>query len=110
MIDAFHSLELIAVMAAVTMLLRFAPFVIFPAGRTLPRTLLYLGRVLPGAVMAMLVVYCYKGTVIMRYPHALPELLATSLVTAIYLWRGNVLAAVGIGTVCYMALVQCVFF
>lgn len=104
--DTIHSLQLIAVMAAVTMLLRFLPFVIFPQGKTLPGVLLYLGRVLPGAIMAMLVVYCFKNTAVFVPPYALPEAVATAVVAVIYLWRSDVLSAVGIGTVCYMILVQ----
>lgn len=107
--DTLHSIELIAVMAGVTMTLRFLPFILFPAGKRMPKMLLYLGRVLPGAIMAMLVVYCFKNTVILSWPYALPEIIATAVVSVIYLWRENVLASIGAGTVCYMALVQCVF-
>lgn len=107
--DTIHSLELIAVMAAVTMLLRFLPFVIFPQGKTLPGVLLYLGRVLPGAIMAMLVVYCFRNTAVFSSPYALPEIIATAVVTLLYLWRGDVLVSVSLGTVVYMLLVQCVF-
>lgn len=107
--DMLHSAALIAVMAAVTAALRFLPFVLFPAGHELPKVLLYLGRVLPGAVMAMLVVYCFKGTVVMSWPYALPEIIATGVVSVIYLWRSDVLSAVGIGTLCYMFLVQKIF-
>ena len=91
------------------MLLRFLPFVLFPAGKSLPPVVLYLGRVLPGAIMAMLVVYCFKGTVVLSPPYAVPELAATAVVAGIYLWRGSVLGAIGLGTLCYMTLVQYVF-
>lgn len=109
MIDTMHSLALIGVMAAVTVMLRFLPFLLFPAGHTLPKVLLYLGRVLPGAIMAMLVVYCFKGTVVLAYPYALPELIATTAVSIIYLKSENVLASIGVGTVLYMVLVQMIF-
>ena len=109
MIDGFHSAELIIIMAMVTAALRFLPFVIFPAGYQLPKSLLYLGRVLPGAIMAMLVVYCFKGVTVFDSPYALPELVSTVTVWFIYLWRGSVLGAISIGTICYMWLVQYVF-
>ena len=40
----------IAMVVLGTMLTRFLPFLIFPAGRETPRYIQYLGRVLPGAV------------------------------------------------------------
>lgn len=48
------------VMAAVTALLRFLPFLVFPGGRKRPQIITYLGTVLPYSVMAMLVIYCLK--------------------------------------------------
>ena len=71
-----HAAALVAVIAAVTILLRFAPFVVFGGGRPTPRYVVYLGRVLPGAIMAMLVVYCLRGADPLGSTHALPELLA----------------------------------
>ena len=51
---------MIAVMAIVTMLLRFLPFMIFGERKT-PKYIDYLGKYLPYAIMGMLVVYCLKG-------------------------------------------------
>ena len=56
-----HAAALVAVIAAVTMALRFLPFIIFGGGRPTPRYIIYLARVLPCAIMAMLVVYCLRG-------------------------------------------------
>ena len=61
MSDTLHTVAPIAVMALVTMVLRFLPFWLFPAGKKTPAFILYLGRVLPCAVMGMLAVYCYKN-------------------------------------------------
>ena len=55
-----HSVLLIAVIAAVTALLRFLPFLIFGSRET-PTFVTYLGKVLPYAVMGMLVVYCLRN-------------------------------------------------
>ena len=60
MIDTKYSLILVAVMAGVTMFVRFLPFICFPEGRKRPRVVTYLGTVLPYAVIGMLVVYCFK--------------------------------------------------
>lgn len=104
-----HAAALVAVMAIVTALLRFAPFAVFGGGRSTPRYILYLGRVLPCAIMAMLVVYCLRGADPLGPTHALPELLAGASVMALQLWRKNTLLSIAGGTALYMVLVQAVF-
>ena len=100
---------LVAVIAAVTILLRFAPFVVFGGGRPTPRYILYLARVLPCAIMALLVVYCLRGADPLGPTHALPELLAGTAVVVLRLWRKNTLLSIAAGTALYMVLVQVVF-
>lgn len=109
MADYGHSLLLIAVISAVTLLIRFLPFFIFPSGRETPRYILYLGMVLPYAIIGMLVVYCLKNIKILTSPYGLPELLALGLVAGLHLWKRNTLVSIGTGTVFYMLLVQRVF-
>lgn len=53
MITDTHAALLVAVMAIVTALLRFLPFLVFGKNNT-PSFILYLGRVLPFAIMGML--------------------------------------------------------
>ena len=105
----FHSAALIAVMALVTMLLRFLPFLIFGENRKTPKLITYLGRVLPYAIMGMLVVYCLKGVTPLAYPYALPELLACAAVVLLHIWKHNTLLSIAGGTALYMLLVQAVF-
>lgn len=109
MSSVLYSLLLIAVVSAVTAFIRFLPFVVFRDSSKTPKALEYLGGVLPGATMGMLVVYCFKGTVVTAWPFALPELIATAAVVATYLWKRNILISIGLGTVLYMVLVQSVF-
>jgi len=109
MINVPHSLMLIAVISLVTAITRFLPFIIFGSSRKMPRSLEYLGRVLPGAIMGMLVVYCFRSTAVTVWPFGLPELAATAAVVILYLWKHNTLLAIGAGTVLYMILVQAVF-
>ena len=52
-----YTAALIAVMTAVTFLTRALPFLLFDRGDHPPKIVLYLGRVLPPAVIAMLIVY-----------------------------------------------------
>lgn len=98
---------LIAVMAVVTMLLRFLPFIIFT--KNTPEYISYLGRVLPAALIGMLVIYCLKDVSIVSAPHGLPELIAAVFVVALQAWKRNSLLSILSGTVIYMLLVQLVF-
>lgn len=107
MIDTVHSALIVAVAALVTVFLRFIPFVIFR--KKTPAVVLYLGEVLPYAIMAMLVVYCLKGVSFVQAPYGLPEIIAVALVVVLHKWRHNTLLSILAGTLAYMALVQVVF-
>ena len=104
-----HSALIVAVAAAVTVLLRFLPFLIFGEGRKIPDLILHLGRVLPYAIMGMLVVYCLKGITLTAAPFGIPELLGCAIVAGLHIWKRNTLLSVGAGTVFYMILVQTIF-
>jgi len=109
MIDVQHSLILIAVMSVLTMAIKFLPFIIFPGGKETPAVISYLGKVLPPAMIAMLVVYCLKGVSVFTAPHGLPELIAVAAVVALHLWKRNTLISIIGGTACYIILIQAVF-
>ena len=83
--------------------------VIFRGNRQTPRYIEYLGKVLPYAIMGMLVVYCLKGITFTAPENWLPQLIASALVVLIHLWKRNTLLSIISGTVCYMVLVQLVF-
>ena len=102
-----HAGYIVLIAGAVTVMLRFLPFIAF--GRRRPEFVLYLGRVLPPAVMAMLVVYCLKGVEILGGTHGIPEALACILVAVLHVWKRNTLLSITVGTVAYMAMVQMVF-
>lgn len=104
-----HGCAAVAVVAAVTMLLRFLPFLIFNGDRKIPRVIEKLGRVLPTAVMGMLVVYSLKDVHFSSAAGFVPALIACAVVCALYLWKRSTLLSVVSGTVCYMLLVQLVF-
>ena len=109
MSSTVHSILAVLVIALCTMALRFLPFIIFSDESKTPAALNYLGTVLPGAVMGMLVIYCYKSVSVTAYPFALPEIIATAAVALTYLWKRNTLISIALGTVLYMLLVQLVF-
>ena len=104
-----HSVLIIAVAAIVTAATRFAPFLIFGTKQTVPPIIEYLGKVLPFAVMGMLVVYCLKDVDFLTFPFGLAEILGCAAVAALHIWKRNSLLSIGIGTVFYMLLVQFVF-
>lgn len=99
----------IAMVVLGTMLTRFLPFLIFPAGKPLPPFMKYLGQTLPPAVFAMLVVYSLKNTPILTGSHGLPELIAGIFVILLHLWKRQMLLSIAGGTILYMVLVQTVF-
>lgn len=105
--DKLHSLALILIMAALTAALRFLPFVMFSKGT--PKTIVYLGNLLPNAIMAMLVVYCLKNVSFTASSHGIPEALAVFLVAVLHKWKHNMLFSILGGTAAYMLLVQAVF-
>ena len=104
----FHGIAMVAVMALVTAGLRFLPFVLL-RGKQTPPFVAYLGKVLPFAIMGMLVVYCLKDVSVLRFPYGLPELISCAVVAALHVWKRSSLLSIGGGTVCYMLLVQLVF-
>ena len=102
-----HEAVLVAVMAAVTILLRALPFLAF-RNRT-PGMISYLGKVLPAAIIGMLVIYCLKDISIARPPHGIPELISAACVVGLQAWKRNSLVSILGGTLCYMVLIQAVF-
>ncbi len=104
-----YSVAVILVMAAVTLLTRALPFLLFDRGGRPPKIILYLGRVLPPAVMAMLVVYCLRGVSFAALAGWLPQLMGVAAVAALHKWQHNTLISIFGGTLFYMLLVQLVF-
>ena len=99
----------VAVIAFVTSLIRFFPFIVFANGRKTPKLVEKLGKLLPSAVMAMLVVYCLKDVSFASPADFLPALIASVVVCGSYVWKRNTLVSIISGTLCYMVLVQMVF-
>ena len=104
-----QALITIALCALATMLTRFLPFILFPAGKPTPKFIRFLSHALPAAVFSMLVVYCLKNVEIASGSHGLPELIAIAVVAALHLWKKQTLLSIAAGTVVYMLLVQRVF-
>ena len=99
----------IIVMAAVTLLTRALPFLLFDRGENPPKVVLYLGRVLPPAVIAMLIVYCLRTMSFSVPANWVPAVAAGLVTVGLHLWKRNDLLSIFGGTVLYMFLVQSVF-
>ena len=104
-----HAALTILVAALVTAATRFLPFLIFGNGKKTPDTIVYLGKVLPYAIMGMLVIYCIKNVSFLQSPFGIPELLGCAAVAILHIWKRNTLLSIGAGTVLYMLLIQLVF-
>ncbi|BFK88825.1 branched-chain amino acid transporter AzlD [Pseudoflavonifractor gallinarum] len=121
MLTPIQAVAAIAVMAVVTFLTRALPFLLFDRGDHPPKLVLYLGRVLPPAIIAMLIIYCLKGPLLALrdgFPHLLalqtagewlPAFLSVLVVALLHLWKRNTLLSIFGGTVLYMVLIQAVF-
>lgn len=121
MLTTTQAIAAIAVMAIVTFLTRALPFLLFDRGDHPPKLVLYLGRVLPPAVIAMLIIYCLKSNVLAVEANLtslldpavlnqwLPALLSVAVVVLLHVWKHNNLLSIFGGTILYMVLVQAVF-
>lgn len=105
----FQAAAAIAVMAAVTFLTRALPFLLFGRKGNPPQVVLYLGRCLPAAVIAMLIVYCFRAVNFQAAANWAPGLIAGLAVAVLHLWRRNNMLSIVGGTILYMILVQAVF-
>ncbi len=101
-----HDILLIVVAALVTMATRFLPFLIFHGKKEIPKVITFLGKVLPYAIMGMLVVYCMKDISFLQSPFGIPELLGCAVVALLHVWKRNTLLSIGVGTVFYMLVIQ----
>ena len=104
--NTIHAALVIGVMALVTALLRFLPFLVFSGRRPMPEVIRYLGSVLPYSVIAMLVVYCLKGVSFADCSNWLPSVISVAAVVILHIWKRNTLLSIIGGTACYMLLIR----
>lgn len=95
----------ILISALCTLFLRALPFGILGGNRKIPDKIKYLGRILPSAIMAVLIVYCLKD-VPMDYAGAgKNKLIAVAVCAGLHLWKKNTLLSIIGSTAVYMILV-----
>lgn len=108
-LSPLETLASIFVMSVVTFFTRALPFLLFDRGDHPPKIVLYLGKVLPPAIIAMLIIYCLKGVTFTSLGGWLPTLLAGVTAVLLHVWKGNDLLSIFGATGLYMVLVQGVF-
>ena len=106
MTENLHTALLIAVMSLVTIALRALPFGIFGSNRSVPKTVLYLGEVLPSAALGMLVIYCLREVNLSSPSYGLETLLACSAVVLVQVIKRNSIVSILSGTILYMLLLH----
>ena len=99
---------MVAAGAVVTMLTRFIPFILFRPGKPTPKYIMYLGKVLPASVFALLVVYCLRdiGKNSVFSPDALMQIAGVFITILVHAWRKNLMWSIAAGTIGYMLLIR----
>ena len=105
MINTSWTITVIALCALITLGERAAPFIIF-RGKKVPSAVEYLGKVLPMAIIATLVIYCLKNTSFIEASAYVPQLAASLLTVILHLWKSNTMLSIAGGTICCMLLTQ----
>ena len=103
------SIFIILAVSIATFFTRILPFLLFSGKRKTPITIQYLGKVLPSAIIGMLIIYCLKETPFSSSPYGTPEIISILLILAVHLWKRNTLLSIATGTITYMCLVQFIF-
>ena len=104
-----YSIIAIAVAALCTFATRLVPFALFVGKKEVPATITYLGKVLPPAIIATLIIYCIRSVDFTASPHGAAEIIAIVVTALLHIWKKNTLISIGGGTILYMFLVQFVF-
>ena len=101
-----YTLLAVLVCAAVTVLLRAAPFALFSGDRKMPDAVARVAKRMPPAIIAVLVIYCLKGVPASSGPEIAVTLGSAAAVVLLHLWKKNTLLSIAGGTVLYMVLLR----
>ena len=104
-----YAIIVILLAAVMTFITRAIPFVLFGGNKKVPAAVEYLGKILPPAIIATLIVYCLKDTQLTSLSGSLPQFIAIAVVAALHFWKRNTLLSIAGGTAVYMVLIQVVF-
>jgi len=107
--NVWDALLMVAVVAGLTFLTRALPFALFGRQDRPSAALTDLSRLLPSAIIAVLVIYCLKTIDFRQTAGFLPQLIAVVIVAVLHVWKRNNLLSIGVGTACYMLMVQVIW-
>lgn len=101
-----NTIYIMAVVAIVTIFTRVLPFALFGGKKGMPKMIEYLGKVLPPAIIAALVIYCFKDLTTQAAQEKLCSLAAGAAVLLLHLWKKHTLLSIAGGTILYMLLIR----
>jgi len=100
-----RTILIIVICGLCTFFERAFPFLIF-RGKEVPAVVQYLGRVLPMAIMATLIIYCLRSTTFDVTTNWMPQIVASAVTVGLHLWKRNAMLSIFGGTICCMLLTQ----
>ena len=103
-----HIFAVLLIAGGITFLLRALPFLLFGHGERMSPQLLFIGRTLPVAVIAVLIVYCLKNVIFTSFSGLWPQLVGIIVTALLHLWKRNNLISIAGGTIIYMILIRLV--
>ena len=107
--SAAEMVVMIAAGALATQLTRWLPFLAFPTPEKTPKTVTYLGKVLPACMWGLLIAHRFRTGDPFSGWHMAPELIAAGTVVGLHVWKRNMSLSMIGGTLVYMLLIRTVF-
>ncbi len=104
-----RTIIIILVAAASTFSTRLFPFVLFGRNKEVPKFILYLGEILPVAILGALIIYCLSDITSCDINIIAPKLICVFATALVHLWKRNTLLSISVGTIGYMLLIHFVF-
>ena len=101
-----RTLSIILISAVITFTLRALPFIVFNDKRKMPEKMIYLGKILPLSIMAVLVIYCLKDVGDDFMGNGIFKVISVLVVAVTYKMKHSTLIIILCGTICYMCLIR----
>lgn len=103
--QSFYPFLLMIASSVVIILLRFA-WVIFTINGKVPKIIDFLGKVLPFAMIPILVMYCIKDTKWFEIASVIPTICGIIVTALLHLWKKNTILSLLVGLSTYMILLR----
>lgn len=96
----------IVIAAVCTLAVRWLPFALFGKQRQVPAFVTGLGKLLPAAVMAALLVYCVRHVGTGQVSNWAGTVAAVLVTAGVHMWKKHVLLSILVGTAFYMLAIH----